>query len=107
MQQLHAKYRERGVQFFLVYTREPHPDEEVPQTLSYEERLAYAQVVKEEFKIPYTVLVDAIDDRVQRAYGSVPGPAVVINPEGKVALAQLWCDAAGIDRLLQGALNAQ
>ena len=100
MQQLHKRYADRGVQFFLVYTREPHPDEQVPQTLSYAERLAYAQVVREEFRIPYMVLVDTIDNRVQRAYGSVPGPAVIISPEGKIALAQLWCDAAGMDRFL-------
>lgn len=80
-----------------MYIREAHPTDgrqvpanvrdkvlvEDPKTL--EERRQVALEFAEQFKISLPILVDTLDDRVEKAYAGWPDRIYVIDPEGKIA----------------------
>jgi hypothetical protein len=51
---LHAQYKKRGFKFFLVYTREPHPGENILQPTTIQERVKIALRLKKEEKLHFT-----------------------------------------------------
>jgi len=107
MEKLAANYRPLGAEFFVVYTREAHPNNEIPQTQAYEERLANAKRLKSDLKVTFPVLVDDMRDRVFRAYGYAPNPVVVIDPKGRIAFAKVWCRADEIEAFFEGLLSGE
>ncbi|MBA3562590.1 MAG: hypothetical protein H0W33_00985 [Gammaproteobacteria bacterium] len=54
------------------------------------ERLAQAERSTQALEIDTRVVVDGMDDRVWRAYGTAPSAAFVINQHGLIALTQAW-----------------
>jgi len=90
---LYAAYKDR-VHFYLVYIREAHPTDgrairnnrfQVKSPTSLEERRKIARDFAEEMDVSIPILVDTIDDRVQRAYSCWPNRMVIVDAEGKIA----------------------
>lgn len=92
-EELHSKYKDR-VHFYLVYVREAHPIDgrkiannqfqvKSPQTL--EERQTIARDFAERLEISIPVLVDTIDDKVERAYSCWPNRMYIIGADGQIA----------------------
>lgn len=75
----------------MIYIREAHPNEArnrfnigQPQTL--DERRRVARDFVDQLKLSLPVLVDTIDDQVNRAYAGWPDRLYVIDAAGKIAL---------------------
>ena len=85
------------MEFFLVYIREAHPVDgsqaesgardrfliEDPKT--QEERERVARDFARQFKMSLPILVDTIDNKVERAYNAMPDRIYVIDARGKIA----------------------
>ena len=90
-----ARYAEH-VQFLAVYIREAHPidgwrmssnDEfgiRISQPKTFAERTEVASKCSDALHLSMPLLVDYIDDRVERAYSAFPDRLYVIAPDGRV-----------------------
>lgn len=61
-----------------------------PQTL--EERIALARQLRRRFHLTIPMLIDALDNRAWRAFGSAPNIGIVVQPDGTVFAKQGWFD---------------
>jgi len=59
---LYARYKEKGFEFLLIYTKEPHPGENIPQPTTIEERVKNAARLKREEKVNFPILIDTPDN---------------------------------------------
>jgi hypothetical protein len=104
MEQLKAKYEKYGVEFVVVYVREPHPGEpayrtyQQPQTL--EQRRQYARELTATRRMQVTVVVDTMNDDISERFGSLPNMVYVIDRQGVIAYSATWTMAEKIDHVL-------
>lgn len=91
--QLYKTYRDR-VHFYLVYVREAHPTDgwvmpnnqfQIRQPQSVEERRKVAQAFADKLKVSIPILVDSIDDQVERTYACWPNRMYILDADGKIA----------------------
>lgn len=112
MEELNAKYKDKDVEFFVVYSKEPHAGErryfkKYDQHTSYEHKLKYARELVEEFGMKVPVLVDDLDEAVVEAYGRMPNMIFIIDKEGKIAYKSDWTEQPRIDLVLDELLSEQ
>jgi len=104
MEQLKAKYEHYGVEFVVVYVREPHPGEpayrkyQQPQTLA--QRRQYAQELATTRQMKATIVVDTMNDDISERFGSLPNMVYVIDRQGAIAYSATWTMAEKIDHVL-------
>ncbi len=104
---MYKKYRDRGVKFFYVYTREPHPGMyQHAQTQSLEERKKYAKEVREELCFDLPIIFDDMQGTIQKAYGNRPNAGFLISKEGVVLQKQGWADPEALERELERLLSS-
>jgi hypothetical protein len=60
------------------------------QPRSLEERIALAHQLKRRFRLSIFMLIDALDDRAWRAFGSAPNVAILVDTDGRIAAKQGW-----------------
>ena len=96
LHELYDRYRGR-VAFFVVYIKEAHPEDgwvlssnrgqgiAVTDPVSDDERSRVATVCSLQLDIRMPVLLDAVTDRVARAYGAWPDRLYLIGRDGRVA----------------------
>lgn len=91
-EQLYATYKDR-VHFYLVYVREAHPTDgwarpnnpfQIRSPQSIEERRQVAQAFAAKLKVSLPVLVDSIDDPVEKAYACWPNRMCILDAQGKI-----------------------
>jgi hypothetical protein len=94
------------VVFLAIEQKEPHPGhlafEDIRQPATYEERRALAVRCRDELEIPFTFLVDGMDDPSRALFGDLPSPAFVVNRDGQIADKLAWADPDEIGRSLKG-----
>ncbi len=110
MEELREKYKDKGVEFFVVYSKEPHAGErryfkKYTQHSSYEHKLGYAKELVEQFGMKVPVLVDDLDETVVHAYGRMPNMIFIIDKEGKIAYKSDWTEKPRIDLMLDELLS--
>ena len=116
MDKIATDFKGKGVLFYNLYTREPHPGEDarkrdketgekagderlnftdVPQTKTIEQREIYALKMLKDWNQVRPIMIDTFgDDYVQKWLGgNAPNSLAVIDREGKLALWQVWSDA--------------
>ncbi len=102
---LKSKYRDRGVEFVVVYVEDPHPGEpgyrDFTQPADHAERTAYAKRLVGERGMDATVVVDEMDDAVWTQYGSLPNMVYVIDRDGRVAYHATWTLPGKLDAVLE------
>ena len=88
MENLAKKYRRKGVQFFIVYTREATGDW---QAKNYFEKIQRAKGLRFAFGVTthgrmnkVKVLIDKMDDSVFKAYGMEHNAVFVIDKDGNI-----------------------
>jgi Iodothyronine deiodinase len=98
LNELYAKYKDR-VRFYLVYIREAHPHDgwRVPSNLieninynepkTDEERAEVASACQINLDIHMPMLVDRIDNDVDKKYVGLPMRMFLIDADGKIAFA--------------------
>ena len=96
LEEIYHRFSDR-VAFFLVYTREAHPtdgwqvESNVQEGVLYrqhqalDEREAAATACSLDMRITFPILVDGMDNVVDRAYGASPERLYLIGADGKVA----------------------
>lgn len=106
MRRLREKYRDRGVEFLILYVREAHPGERgyraYSQPRDFSAKMAYAWALARSEALTCPVLVDGMDEAVHRRYGSLPNMVYVVDKAGDVAYKATWTQAEAIDRVLAG-----
>ena len=123
MEKIAKEYKEKGVEFYQLYTREPHPGQDLSkrsgderydfsdkkQTKTTEEREEYADEMVGEFGQERPVLIDIFGkDCVQNWLGGgAPNSLAVIDREGKLALWQVWSDAKKLREKLDEMITAE
>ena len=98
LNELYAKYKDR-VRFYLVYIREAHPHDgwRVPNNLieginyaepkTDEERTEVASACQIGLDIHMPMLVDRVDNDVDKKYVGLPMRMFLIDADGKIAFA--------------------
>ena len=81
---LHQEFGAVDGSFFLLYTRESHPAENYRAHRSFEQKLAYARDLQRLEDVQFPILVDHLDGRIHRAYGSWPNALFVIHKDGRL-----------------------
>ncbi len=86
-----------GVEFFLVYIREAHPDDGwqmqmnrtegvvFDQPSTDVERATIARACIARFALPLPVLLDPVSNEIDRAYAAVPSKLYILDREGRIA----------------------
>jgi len=59
-----------------------------PRTI--EDRIELAHQMRRRFRLSTSILIDALDDRAWRAFGSAPNVAILVDRDGRIAFKQGW-----------------
>jgi len=98
LNELYAKYKDQ-IQFYIVYIREAHPHDgwRVPNNLienivydeptTDEERANVASACQIALELHMPMLVDRIDNSVDKKYVGLPMRMFLVDAEGKIAFA--------------------
>ena len=106
LNQLYARFRDKGFEFFTVYVREPHPGENYTPHVSWEQKLDYACQCRTQDGIANPMLVDDLEGTVHRLYGVMPNMVYVVDKKGKIAYKAMWTDHKGIEAVLENLVLA-
>lgn len=82
--QLHHEFEGRGVSFFLLYTRESHPAENYSSHRSWEQKLSCARDLQRLEEVQFPIIVDDLDGKIHRSYGTWPNALFVIHKDGRL-----------------------
>jgi len=96
MRKLHQEYQGQGVQFLLVYVREPHPGEGVPAHGSYEQKVSHACRLRDVEKVSVPILVDTLEGAAHNAYGTLPNACYIVDRQGIIVFKAQWTDAVEV-----------
>jgi hypothetical protein len=75
-----------------------------PQTL--EERIELAHKLRRRFRLPTSMLIDALDDCAWCAFGSAPNVAILVHPDGTIAVKQGWFEPLEMAREITALLKS-
>ncbi len=105
--QLYRKYRERGFEFFIVYTREAHPGENYPHHTSIEQKRHHARQLRELDQVTIPILVDDLQGTVHKAYavhkayGGISNMIYLIDRQGIIVYKSDWTDAHELEGMCE------
>jgi hypothetical protein len=74
-----------------------------PRTL--EARIELAHQLRRLFRLSTSMLIDALDDRVWRAFGSAPNVAMLVDTDGRIAVKQGWFEPQEMARAITALLK--
>jgi glutathione peroxidase-family protein len=97
---LYTRYKKKGFEFLLIYTKEPHPGENIPQPTTIEERGKNAVRLKEEEKVNFPILIDTTDNAVRNAYRGWSNGIFVVNKEGVLVFRSSWTHGPELAQVL-------
>jgi hypothetical protein len=75
-----------------------------PRTLK--ERIELAQQLRRRFRLSTSMLIDALDDRAWRVFGSAPNVAILVQPDGRIAVKQGWFEPREMARAITALLKS-
>ena len=100
LNELYARYRDKGFEFLTIYVREPHPGENFSAHKSWEQKAEFARNCREQDGIQTRLLVDDLQGTVHVAYGSLPNMIYIVDRNGKIAYKAMWTDHEEIASVL-------
>ena len=86
--------------WYFVYTREAHPGEDVGAHRTFDDKLACAELLRDEVGIRRPILVDDLDGTAHHAYGLLPNMSWVIGRGGRIIYKADWTSASNIEAFL-------
>ncbi|HZR32971.1 MAG TPA: redoxin domain-containing protein [Terriglobales bacterium] len=107
LNQLYDEYSDDDVQFLFAYVREAHPGDKLPAHRSDGDKKEAAELLREEENIEMPILVDDVDGRLHRKYGSMPNSTYIIDKSGRVAFRSQWTRPSRIQAALDELLDRQ
>ena len=69
---------------------------EIAQPETFEQRVALAKRMNDEYELPMTVLVDSMEDQSRALFSELPSPAFVIDAAGVIREKLPWAEAETI-----------
>lgn len=103
VQELYGEFGER-VHFIMLYVREAHPEEQISQADTMEEKLIHARALKSLYGVQWTVAADNIDGDLHRALDPKPNSAFLVDNRGKILFRSLWAsDRDALHQALEAA----
>ena len=109
MNRLGDEFGEKGISFYLIYTRESHPAENYLPHTSLEEKLSRARELQQLEGVRFPILVDDLAGTIHKNYGPWPNALFVVHKDGRLiyrtnmanpgALRQFFEDLLAADRL--------
>ena len=97
---LYGRYKKKGFEFLLIYTKEPHPGENIPQPTTAEGRLKNAVRLKQEEKVNFPILIDTPDNAVRNAYRGWANGIFVVNKDGVLVFRSSWTHGPELAQVL-------
>ena len=73
-------------QFYLIYIREAHPNDEIKQPKTWEERKELASNFVTEMNLSIPTLIDGIDNETESNYKGWPDRMYIVDKDGKVMI---------------------
>jgi len=107
LNRLYEEYAGKDVEFLFVYVREAHPGEQLPAHRSLEDKTEAAELLREEEGVELPILVDSLDGKVHRQYGSRPNSTYLIDKSARVAFRALWTRPGVLEEALEELLESQ
>lgn len=107
MDELARSYEGEDVLFLMVYVREAHPGEKLPAHYTIEDKVAAAELLREQEDVEMPIIVDELNGTIHRKYGKVPNPTYIIDKSGHVAFRCLWTKPAIVEKALDELLMIQ
>lgn len=101
LEDLAKRYADMGFAFVFVYTREAHPGEKIPHHSNMAQKLEHARLLQTRWSVRRTILVDALDGPIHRAYGTLPNMTYIVSPTGRIVYRADWTDAHSIEWVLE------
>jgi len=99
---LNKAYGARGVSFYYVLSREPHPGfYGFTQTDSLEQRREYVRLANAELQIELPWIIDDMENTMQKTYGHMPNSGFVIGPDGTVLISREWANPTKLKEFLE------
>jgi peroxiredoxin len=104
---LYEQRDEDEVEYLLVYTREAHPGERIPAHESKEDKERAAERLQEADGVEIPILVDDVNGKIHRKYGTMPNATFIIDKSGRVAFRSLFTRSSLIAEALEELLEVQ
>lgn len=96
----------RGVSFYNVLSREPHPGfYGFTQPDSLEMRQEYVRLASAELQLDIPWIIDDMDNTLQKTYGGMPNMEFVIDRDGTLLASWDWAKPEELKRLLEERLG--
>lgn len=95
------------VVFILLYVREAHPGNKRPAHRSIEDKMICAKRLKKEEKEKRIVMVDTIDGKIHKRFGSLPNEVYVIDKKGIVAYRAQNNNPREVKKVLEALSNGE
>jgi alkyl hydroperoxide reductase subunit AhpC len=106
MNRLHDELGDRGVSFFLIYTRESHPAEHYPPHDSFEQKIARACELQRLEGVCFPILVDDLAGTIHRSYGPWPNALFVVHKDGRLVYRTNMANSTALGQFLDDLLTA-
>jgi AhpC/TSA family len=97
---LNARYKKKGFEFFLIYTKESHPGENILQPTTIEERVKNAARLKREERVSFPILIDTLDNAVRNAYRGWSNGIFIVNKQGMLVFRSSWTHGPEVAQVL-------
>lgn len=102
MEALNRTYGTRGVSFYYVLSREPHPGfYGFIQTDSLDMRKDYVRLADAELQIQIPWIIDDMDNTLQKTFGGMPNAEFIIGPDGILLESREWADPTALKAFLE------
>ncbi len=106
-----AAARPPGLAMLFVYTREIHPNEDLPQGRfaphgSLTAKLAVARRFRDDLGLHMTVAADDLEGTVHQAYGTLPFCAAVVRRDGLLVHRSEWASAGQLAAVIANLAQA-
>ncbi len=93
MEALNKAYAGKGISFYWVLSREPHPGfYGFTQTDSLEMRKEYVRLADAELSLQMPWIIDDMENTMQKTYGRRPNSEFIISPDGTLLESTEWAD---------------
>ena len=111
MDKIAKDFKAKGVEFFMLYTKEPHAGQEMgkfdfskkKETTDHKERVDYALEMMKAYSQVRPILIDTFGEKcLQNVIGGrMPNSLIVVDRQGKVALWQEWSNVKALRAKLE------
>lgn len=102
MEALNKAYGARGVSFYNVLSREPHPGfYGFAQPDSLAERKEYVRLADAELQMEIPWIIDGMDNTMQKTYGRMPNSEFIIGSDGTLLESREWADPDLLKKFLE------